>query len=223
MARILPADEAGLHEAERVLRDGGVIGFPGDTWYGLAGDPWNADAVAEIFRLKHRGPDAPLSILAANLGAASDVMAPSADEWSTRARTLDGPAAALAAKYWPGRLTLVVSAHPKLPLALTAGTGVVGVRVPANPIAARLARAVGVISATSANAHGMPPARTAGEVATQFPDLALVLDGGPVAEGAPSSVVDVSVSPPRIVRAGAIPRDALEKTIQGIRDRATRP
>lgn len=216
MAKVVSADDAGVHEAESVLRAGGVIGFPADTWYGLAADPWNAGAVAEIFRLKKRPADAPIAILAANLGAAADVIAPPPDEWSAGGRTLDGPAAALAAKYWPGRLTLVVPAHPKLPIALHAGRGVIGVRVSANPIATRLARAVGVITATSANLHGSPPARTAAEVAERFPSVALVLDGGPVEEGAASTVVDVTRQPPRLTREGAIDRDAIARVVREI-------
>ena len=199
-----------------MLRAGGVVGFPGDAWYGLAADPWNADAVAEVFRLKRRPADAPIAILAANLGAAADVIAPTSDEFSSRARTLDGPAAALAAKFWPGRLTLVVSAHPKLPIALTAGRGVIGIRVSPSAVATRLARSVGVISATSANLHGEPPAHSAAEVAERFPDLGLVIDGGPTTGADPSTIVDVTRTPPRIVREGSIGRAALGKVIPGI-------
>ena len=214
--KIVPANDAGLHEAEAVLRAGGVVGFPGDAWYGLAADPWNADAVAEVFRLKQRPADVPISILAANLGAAADIIAPTSDEFSNRARTLDGPAAALAAKFWPGRLTLVVSAHPKLPIALTAGRGVVGVRVSTSSVATRLARSVGVISATSANLHGEEPAHSAQEVADRFPELALVSDGGPTTGADPSTIVDVTRTPPRVVREGSVARAALAKVIPGI-------
>ena len=216
MARIILADDHGLHEAEEVLRAGGVVGFPSDAWYGLAADPWNALAVAEVFRLKRRPADSAISLLAANLGAAADVIAPPVDEHSMQSRSLDGPAAALAARFWPGRLTLVFSVHPGLPLAVSAGTGVVGVRVPASSVATRLARSVGVITATSANLHGEPEAKTAAETAERFPELALVLDGGPTGGGTHSTVVNVTRIPPRIVREGAITRAALQKVVPGI-------
>ena len=216
VTKILLADDRGLHEAEAVLRAGGVVGFPGDAWYGLAADPWNAAAVGEVYRLKQRPADSPISILAANLGAAADVIAPSSDEFDIHGRTLDGPAAQLAAKFWPGALTLIVSAHPKLPVSVTAGRGVVGVRVSASAVATRLARSVGVITATSANLHGEAPATTAAEVAERFPELALVLDGGTISGGAPSTIVDVTRIPPRLVREGSLSRGALARVIPGI-------
>jgi L-threonylcarbamoyladenylate synthase len=113
---------------------------------------------------------------------------------------------ALIARHWPGPLTLILPARDDVPAALTAGTGTVGVRVPGHAVARGLARAAGVpVTAPSANPHGAPSPRHAREVVeTLGPRVDLVLDAGPTAGGAPSTVLDVTRRPWRVVRAGAV-------------------
>jgi L-threonylcarbamoyladenylate synthase len=109
-------------------------------------------------------------------------------------------------RYWPGALTLVLLARPSVPAALTAGTGTIGVRWPAHAVAVGLVRALGEpVTAPSANPSDAPPPRTAEEVLAYFDGaLDLILDGGPTPGGAPSTVLDVTVDPPRVLRHGAV-------------------
>ena len=129
-----------------------------------------------------------------------------------RSRAFD----ALAARHWPGPLTLIGEARPELPALLTAGTGTVGVRLPADEQARSIVRAAGgALTATSANPAGLPPARTAEEVDVYFPSgLALVIDGGPARTDLPSTVLDVTGERPRLVREGVLTRGELEETLR---------
>jgi L-threonylcarbamoyladenylate synthase len=122
----------------------------------------------------------------------------------------------LAARHWPGPLTLVASARAEVPGLLTAGTGTVGVRLPEDADARGIARACGgLLTATSANTTGGPPARTAAEVARYFPEApGLVIDGGPARTELPSTVIDVSGASPRLIREGVVRRATLEETLR---------
>jgi L-threonylcarbamoyladenylate synthase len=199
-ARLLAVDPAApgpapVAEAAALIRTGGLVAFPTETFYGLGAHALDADAVARVFRAKGRPADKPLLVLVDSPATASALVA-------------EVPAAArrLIARYWPGPLTLVLPARPGLPVALTAGTGTVGVRVPGHPVALALVRAAAVpVTAPSANPHGEPSPRTAAEVLAGLGDrIDLVLDGGPTAGGLPSTLVDLTGPRPRILRAGAV-------------------
>jgi L-threonylcarbamoyladenylate synthase len=199
-----PVDEGAIFEAVRVLRGGGVVGVPTETVYGVAADARNPAAIAAIFALKGRPDGRPLPVLlpdAAALGA----WCPEASE----------AAKTLAAAFWPGPLTLVVARPPGLPDALTAGGATLGLRVPRHPVALALLRAFGDGLATpSANRHGEVSATDAIAVRAAFGDaLPLVLDGGASAVGVESTVVDTTVEPPRILRAGALGQATLEAVL----------
>ena len=115
----------------------------------------------------------------------------------------------LAACFWPGALTIVMPKHPDLPAALSPYP-TVGVRMPAHPLALALLRLTGPLAVTSANRSGQPPARTAAEVAAQLGNaVAVILDAGPAPGGQPSTVVDCTATPPRILRAGPVSASAL--------------
>ena len=198
-APILPAaDPATLAEAVGLLQAGQIIVFPTDTVYGVGAHGLREAAVARLFDAKLRERDKAIPLL---LSDASDV------EWV--GEDISPLARALMARYWPGGLTLVVRARPGLPLSLTAGGDTVAVRVPDHPTPRALARALGApLAATSANVSGDPPATTAAQAATALADrVALVLDGGPSPVGVASSVIDCTVDPPRILRAGALAAD----------------
>lgn len=184
-----------LAAAARVLWEGGLVAFPTETFYGLGANALDPEAVARVFRAKGRPADKPLLVLVDSLAMATEVAA----EIPRRAREL-------IARYWPGPLTLILPARPGVPAALTAGTGTVGVRVPGHPLALALVRAAALpITAPSANPHGGRSPRTAAEVVAAIgARVDLVLDGGPTPGGLPSTVLDVTVAPPRIVRAGAV-------------------
>jgi L-threonylcarbamoyladenylate synthase len=110
------------------------------------------------------------------------------------------------ARYWPGALTLVLRARPAVPMLVTAGTGTVGVRHSAHPVAAALVRRLeGPVTAPSANRSGAVPPVTAKEVLDAFAgEIEVLIDGGPTAGGLPSTVLDLTVSPPRVRRQGAV-------------------
>jgi L-threonylcarbamoyladenylate synthase len=184
-----------LAEAARVIGRGGLVAFPTETFYGLGASALDADAVGRVFRAKARPPDKPLLVLVDSVEMAARVAA-----------EVPAAARALIARHWPGPLTLILPARDDVPAALTAGTGTVGVRVPGHAVARGLARAAGVpVTAPSANVHGAPSPRHAREVVEALgARVDLVLDAGPTAGGAPSTVLDVTRRPWRVVRAGAV-------------------
>jgi L-threonylcarbamoyladenylate synthase len=179
-----------------IIKQGGVIAFRTDTFYGLGADPFNAVAVARIRALKGREDDKPILLLIADAGEVARLIAGPSEQFQD-----------LAARFWPGPLTIIGNAVTNLPSEITAGTGTVGVRLPADATVRELVRACGgVLTATSANPAGREPARSADEVRSYFPEgIDLVVDGGQVTAIEPSTVVDATVSPPRVVREGAIP------------------
>jgi L-threonylcarbamoyladenylate synthase len=171
------------------------MAFRTDTFYGLGADPFNARAVAKIRELKGREENKPILLL---LAAASVV-----DRFiQDRSDAFDE----LVEKFWPGPLTIVGRAVAGLPAEITAGTGTVGVRVPADESVRELLRQCGgALTATSANPAGSEPARSAKEVFDYFGErVDLVIDGGEVIATEPSTVVDVTTSPPHVIREGAI-------------------
>ena len=180
--------------AAEIIFKGGVIAFRTDTFYGLGADPFNATAVAKIRELKGREGDKPILLLLADASEADRFIA-------DRSKAFED----VAGKFWPGSVTIVGSAVANLPIEITAGTGTVGVRVPADANVRELVRICGgALTATSANPSGREPARSAKDVFDYFGDrIDLVIDGGEVTATEPSTVLDVTTSPPRIIRQGA--------------------
>ncbi|MDX6271943.1 MAG: L-threonylcarbamoyladenylate synthase [Acidobacteriota bacterium] len=198
--------QAGVRAAA-VVRAGGLVAFRTDTFYGLGADPFNRDALRSLLALKGREDGKPILVV---ISDASEVA-----RFNARGGKLFDR---ISARHWPGALTLVVSARPELPEELTAGTGTIGVRLPADEAVCEFVRACGgALTATSANRAGEPPARTAGEVARAFMDgLALVVDGGAARSQEPSTVLDVSGSEARLIREGAVSWQELQETIRGV-------
>lgn len=188
--------------ASEVIASGGVVAFRTDTFYGLGVDPFNAAAVARLRELKGREDDKPILLLISDANQVERLIATRSDQFKIAAR-----------EFWPGPLTIVGSAVAELPEEITAGTGTVGVRLPADESVREFVRECGgVLTATSANPAGREPARSAQDVASYFTkDLDLIVDGGEVTATEPSTVLDVLSSPPRIVREGAIPRSVIEQ------------
>lgn len=189
-------------KASEVISSGGVIAFRTDTFYGLGADPFNAAAVARIRQLKGREDYKPILLLLSDLGETERLIVARSNIFGI-----------VAERFWPGPLTIVDFAAASLPEEITAGTGTVGVRLPADKAVRDFVRDCGgVLTATSANPSGREPARSAQEVAAYFPrGLDLIVDGGKVTVTEPSTVLDVSSSPPRVVREGAIPRTVIEQ------------
>jgi len=193
--------EPSLRGAAGIVRGGGVIAFPTETFYGLGVCPFDARAVRRIFDLKGRPfKEAPILVL---IRSRADL--------ETLAVEITPAAERLMEACWPGPLTIVFHAAAAVPSVLTAGTGTIGVRLTAHPDVQRLLEAVcGPLTGTSANRSGQSPATTAEDV-----DRALgagvdaILDGGATSGGLPSTVVDTTVTPPRVIREGRVPAAAV--------------
>ena len=185
---------AAIADAAAVLEAGGVVAFPTETFYGLGVAALDAAAVRRLFALKGRPESRPILVL---------VDDPARIE---RFALLTASARELIARHWPGALTLVLPARPVVPAELTAGTGTIGVRQPGHPVARALAAALAApVTAPSANLTGAAPPTSAADVLAVFDgQIDLVLDAGPSPGGAPSTVLDVTVDPPRVVREGAV-------------------
>ncbi len=177
------------------LHNGGIAAIPTDTLYGLAADPFNSVAVARLFRLKGRMANQPIPLIAA-----------SRDQVTTQLGRLSSAAARLAARYWPGPLTILLPAPTHLASEVSAGTGRVGVRVPAHSVARALCDACGTpLTATSANLSGRPPSNDPEEVVRELNGrVDIVLDAGLSPGGPPSTIVDLTETEPVLVRLGAI-------------------
>jgi L-threonylcarbamoyladenylate synthase len=189
-------DEEKVRKALRILREGGVVAFPTETFYGLGADARNASAVEKIFRIKGRDFQNPLPVIV----AAESGLPGLVEEIPDAARML-------IKRFWPGPLTLVFRASAALPPRLTAGTGKIGIRVSSHPLARLLSGLLtGPLTSTSANLSGAPECRTADEVIRALGELPdAVIDGGPTPGGAGSTIIDITVSPPRLLRQGVIP------------------
>lgn len=193
--------EARFEEAVAVLEAGGVVVLPTDTVYGLAARAVDRSATDRVFALKGRGADVPLAVLCA-----------SADQALGLAEPADAAVAAVAQRWWPGPLTLVLRRRPGVGLHLGEPAGTVGLRVPDDGLVRALAARVGPIAATSANRHGDPVAGTAEEARAALGEgVDLVLDGGPLGQRS-STVVDATEHPWRVLRAGPIDPEALLAT-----------
>lgn len=186
---------ARIDDAAAALRRGGVIAYPTETFYGLGALARDAAALARLAAAKGRPEGKPLPLLAADLAAVEEVAI-----LSPRAR-------ALAARFWPGPLTLVLPARPGVPAPITAGTGTVGIRVPGSEVARRLAAAAGgALVSTSANLSGEPPPARVEELSAALrARIDGVLDAGATPGGLASTVVVVGAEGVTLVRAGAVP------------------
>ncbi len=184
-----------LARALEILRTGGLVAFPTDTVYGVGALVFNGPAVESIYAAKDRPVEKAIPVL---IGDVDDLVKVSAE--------VPEIALKLAARFWPGPLTLVVPKHPELPEAVSA-TETVGVRLPNHPVARGLLRLAGPMAVTSANLTGQPSPSTADEVFAQLGGrIALILDGGKTPGGVPSTIVDCVGVEPQVLREGPISR-----------------
>jgi L-threonylcarbamoyladenylate synthase len=196
--------------AIEVLKAGGLVAFPTDTVYGLAVFPWDVDAVVRLYEAKQRPSDRPIPLL---LSDASEL-----DRVATLLPRCQRRYRQLIARFWPGGLTLVLPKAEIVPEVVSAGP-TVAVRVPDLALARDLIRAAGgVLAVTSANLSGQPSPVTAQEVEEQLGDrIDLILDDGPSHGGIPSSILDCTVSPPLLLRHGAVGEAALRAVVGAIK------
>ncbi len=185
------------------LQTGHVVALPTETYYGLAVNPFDTEAIERLFRVKEREDRKPILVLIGErrqLGLLTEVVSPAATF--------------LMETFWPGPLTLLFPAQPSLPSILTAGSGKVAVRLSSCAPLVDLLKSVGPVTGTSANRSGEPPAQTAQDVLRALGNqLALIVDAGPTPGGPPSTLVDPD-EPVQLIREGAISRQMLQNVLQ---------
>ncbi len=198
---ILKADSPeALVKARNIIRSGGIIAYPTETFYGLGVDPYNEEAIKRLFALKRRTSDKPVSILVRDTKMLAHVV-------------MEAPPAAegLIKRFWPGPLTILFRSTSRIPPILTGGTGKIGVRIAGNPQTMKLLEVVDLpITTTSANPSGSKPPLTAKEVANYFDGhVELIMDGGRLSGELGSTVVDITEGGLEIIREGEIPTTVL--------------
>ncbi len=202
--RFLDATDETIKAAGYLMREGGVVVYPTETVYGIGAIPSDPDASQRICEIKQRA-DKPLPLIVADIAAARKIveMTPEAEK--------------LAARFWPGPLTLVLKSKVKYNMWVTHGATTLGIRVSPHPIASKLAKeAGGVIVSTSANISGDLPAQSAEEAKRIFGNkVDIILDGGPSQSGESSTVVDLSGEEIWLLRKGLVSGEEIMKTLKG--------
>ena len=193
-----------ISAAADILRQGGLVGIPTETVYGLGANALDAEAVNKIFEAKGRPQDNPLII---------HIPGP---QWLPRyCEDVPPLAYTLARKFWPGPLTMILKRKPIVPDATTAGLDTVGVRCPDHQVTLSIIREAGVpVAAPSANTSGRPSCTTAADVMEDMEGkIDAVVDGGPCQVGVESTILDLTCTPPRLLRPGGLPLEALEEVV----------
>jgi L-threonylcarbamoyladenylate synthase len=188
-------DPSLIREAAHILASGGLIIFPTRGLYGIGADAFNVNAVRRVFAVKHRPAEKPLSVLI-----------PSRSLLTLLVDSIPEAAVSLMDRFWPGRVTLVFVAGPKVPSVLTGKTGKIGIRLPSHSVAAALVHAAGrPMTGTSANLSGRAAASRIADIPFEIlGNVELILDTGPLKGGLGSTVVDITVRPPRVLREGGV-------------------
>jgi len=202
--QILPAGEAAVTAAARILAEGGLVAFPTETVYGLGADAANPAAIARLYQAKGRPAFNPLIAHVGDIAAARQIA------------RFDDPAMALAEAFWPGPLTLVLPKTPDCTVAdlATAGLDTVAIRIPAHPVAREILREFGgAVVAPSANLSGHVSPTTAPHVQTDLAGrIDLIVDGGAVEVGVESTIVGC-FDEPMLLRPGGVPRAEIERVL----------
>lgn len=192
-----------IKKAVRCLKSGGIIAIPTDTVYGLGADPFNPGAVQKLYTVKGRPDGNPIPLV---LSSVADI--------HRFSQNLPDFFFQLTDRFWPGGLTIVIESKGLLPV-LTAGGNTVGVRIPDNPLLLKILQAFGgPMAITSANLSGEPPATSAEEIGEELASrIDMIVDGGKTPGPIPSTVYDISVSPPLVRRRGVISEETLAKEL----------
>lgn len=197
-------DEDLLKEAGSVIRAGGLVAFPTETVYGLGGDALNKDSSRKIYAAKGRPSDNPLIVHICRL---EDIYAIASE--------VSEEAVKIAGAFWPGPLTMILPKSDAVPYETTGGLDTVAVRMPSHPVAQKLiAYSGGYVAAPSANASGRPSPTVAKYVIEDMQGkIDMIVDGGEVGIGLESTIIDLTVSPPQILRPGYITRKMLSQVL----------
>ena len=197
-------DEAIMEEAGQIIKQGGLVAFPTETVYGLGANALDEEAARKTYTAKGRPSDNPLIVHIAEKSALEEIVEELPEETK-----------ALTDRFWPGPLTLILKKNARVPYGTTGGLDTVAVRMPDDPIALELIlRGGGYVSAPSANTSGRPSPTTAQHVAEDLDGkIDMILDGGNVNIGVESTIVDMTSTPPMILRPGAVTKEMLEEVI----------
>lgn len=197
-------EEQALQEAGEILRRGGLVAFPTETVYGLGGDALNPESSRRIYAAKGRPSDNPLIVHIARMEDLAPVV-----------RQVTEEAILLAQAFWPGPLTMVLPKSESVPYETTGGLDTVAVRMPSHPVARRLiACSGGYVAAPSANLSGRPSPTSAKYVIEDMDGrVDMIIDGGEGDIGLESTIVDLTVSPPQVLRPGYITQDMLAEVL----------
>ncbi len=198
------SDPNAVRDAAAILRRGGLLGIPTETVYGLGADALNEDAVSRIFQAKGRPQDNPLII-----------HVPDASWLERYCRSVPPAAYQLAERFWPGPLTMILPRRDIVPLQTTGGLETVGVRCPNHPVTLAIIEAAGVpIAAPSGNTSGRPSPTTAAHMIEDMDGrIDGIVDGGPCTVGVESTIIDLTVTPPRLLRPGGLPLESLRQVL----------
>lgn len=193
-----------ISSAATLILRGNIIIYPTETFYGLGADATNNQAILRIFDVKGRNFCNPISVI---IGSKHDLQIIIRESTPAAEKLMNA--------FWPGPLTIVFKAKESISPLLTAQTGKIGVRLSANEIAKQIAQKAGrPLTATSANLSGMPECANAEEAIKQIGNkIDTVIDAGTTAGGVASTVIDVTCTPPRILREGTISQKSIEKTL----------
>ncbi len=196
--------EKDLPRAAEILRQGGLVALPTETVYGLGANGLNEGAVARIFEVKGRPQDNPLIL---HVASAADL-----PRWC---RDIPAQAQALTERFWPGPLTLILRRRETVPLRVTAGLETVAVRNPDHPLTREVLRLADLpVAAPSANLSGKPSTTTAQHcIHDLWGKVEAILDGGPCRVGVESTILDLTVSPPRILRPGGVTLEEIRELL----------
>ena len=197
-------DTNAVAEAAAILRRGGLLGIPTETVYGLGADALNEDAVRRIFEAKGRPQDNPLII-----------HVPSADWLERYCQNVPAAAYRLAEKFWPGPLTMILKRKPAVPDRVTAGLDTVGMRCPDHMVTRAIIAAAGVpVAAPSGNTSGRPSPTCLADMREDMDGkIDAIFDGGPCRVGVESTIIDLTCQPPRLLRPGGLPLEALQEVL----------
>lgn len=194
--------------AAKAILNGGMVVFPTTCLYGLAADALNPDAVENVFKVKHRSVNNPLLVLVKNRKALESIVT-----------YIPSAAVSLMETFWPGKLTMIFNAGNNLPHSLTAGTGKIGIRIPAHKVAVALVNAIeNPIVGTSANLSHQGGCSHISEIDPEVIQSSdLILDAGLLKGGVGSTVIDVTTTPPVILREGVVSKQEIHRLLKSVR------
>ena len=197
-------NEKNIQQAAAILRDGGLVGIPTETVYGLGANGLNPQAVARIFQAKGRPQDNPLIL-----------HIPSIDHLDRYCKGIPLTAYRLAERFWPGPLTMILARRDVVPDVVTAGLDTVGMRCPAHALCRAILRDADVpVAAPSGNTSGRPSPTSAAHMWEDMDGkIDAIVDGGPCAVGVESTIIDLTVMPPRLLRPGGVTLEELRETL----------